>query len=55
MLTVIIVLIALGILLWAAERYLPGAQPFKGIALFLIVLFGVIWLLAAAGIHFPLR
>ncbi len=48
--SLVIILAAIGVILWAADRYLPIAQPFKGIAFFLIVLLGVILVLNFAGI-----
>jgi hypothetical protein len=51
--TIIIVVLAVGVLVWAVDRYLPAAQPFKGIAILLIILLAVIWILSGTGIGLP--
>lgn len=50
LIAIIVILIVLGIIAWAADRYLPLQQPFKGIVLFLIILVGCLLLLNAAGV-----
>jgi len=47
---VILVLLVVGVLVWAADRYLPIAQPFKGIIMFLIILLACIWILHILGV-----
>jgi len=51
----IVILIVLGILVWAVDKYLTLAQPFKGIVIVLIILFGCLLLLRAAGVLGSLR
>jgi len=53
--TLIVVLLVLGFLLWAAERYLPVEQPFKGIAMFLICVLAAVLILNAFGVGTGLR
>jgi hypothetical protein len=48
--SLIIVLVLVGILVWAANAYLPVAQPFKGIVIFLIILCGVLWVAQTFGV-----
>lgn len=50
LIALIVILIVLGILIWAVQTYLPIAQPFKGIVIFLIILIGCLLLLRAAGV-----
>lgn len=50
LLVLIVVLVCFGILIWAADRYLSIAQPFKGLIIFLIVVVGVIFILNALGV-----
>lgn len=45
----IVVLIAVGLIGWAADKWLPLEYPIKGLVLFLIVVVGVLVFLAAAG------
>lgn len=46
----IVIILAVGVLVWAAERYLRAAEPFKGIAIFLVVLLGVLLVLRQFGV-----
>jgi uncharacterized membrane protein YjdF len=48
LITVIIILVVLSILVWAADRYL--AMPFKGIIIFLMILVACIYMLHLAGV-----
>jgi hypothetical protein len=49
-LSILVLLIVAGILVWAVQTYLPIAQPFKGIAIFIIIVIACVMLLRAAGI-----
>jgi hypothetical protein len=57
LITIIVVLIVVGLLVWVVDRYLPVAQPFKGLVIVLIVLLLVIWLLSGIGVlpHWRVR
>lgn len=43
LITILVVALLVGLVFWAANKYLEIAQPFKGIVLFIIVLIFVIW------------
>ena len=45
----IVVLVVLGLLIWAINAYAPIAQPFKGIVIVLLVLVACIYLLNLVG------
>jgi hypothetical protein len=49
-LSLLVILIVAGILVWAIQTYLPIAQPFKGLAIFVVILIACYFLLKAAGI-----
>ena len=56
MITVIIVLIVLGLLLYLVETYIPMAPPFKVVIRVVVVLFLILYLLRVFGIaDIPLR
>lgn len=48
--SVIIVIIVIGLLIWLIERYAPLPEPFKGILIILLVVLAIFWLLTRAGI-----
>lgn len=48
--TAIIILIAVGLLVWVINAYLPVPQPFKGVIIVLLVLVAVLYLLRLAGV-----
>jgi hypothetical protein len=52
---VILVLIAIGFLLWLANRYIPMAPPIKTILNIVVVIVVIVWLLQVLGIlgHAP--
>ena len=49
-LTILIVLIVAGLLLWLANSYIPMAQPIKTILNVVVVVVVVIWLLKVFGV-----
>lgn len=48
--TVVVVLIVVGVLLWLVQTYLPIAAPIKMLIQVVVVLFLVLWLLNVFGI-----
>lgn len=50
LITAIIVILIVGVLVWAINTYLPVAQPFKGIIIVLLVLVACLYLLKLAGL-----
>lgn len=50
LITVILVLVILGFIVWLLMRFVPIASPFREIILFVIVLAVVLWLLSFFGI-----
>lgn len=50
MITVLIVLIIIGVLMYLVETYVPMAPPFKLIIRIVVILFVVLWLLRIFGI-----
>jgi hypothetical protein len=50
LLTVIIVLLVVGVLLWLANTYLPMDRKIKGILNAVVVIVVVIWLLKVFGL-----
>ena len=55
LLALVVILIVVGILVWAVQTYLQIAQPFKGIVIVLLILFGCLLLLKWAGVIGQLR
>ena len=49
-LTILLVIVVVGILLWAINTYLPMDAKIKQILNIVVVLFLVIWLLSAFGV-----
>ena len=50
LITVVLVLVILGFIVWLLMRFVPIASPFREIILFVIVLAVVLWLLSFFGI-----
>lgn len=50
LLTLVIVLIVVGVLLWLMNTYIPMAAPIKKIINILVICFVVIWLLKSLGL-----
>jgi hypothetical protein len=50
MLQVVLVIIIVGILMWAVTTYIPIAQPFKNILIAVVVIALVLWLLSVFGL-----
>ncbi len=57
MIHVLVVIVVVGVLLWAVTTYVPMAQPIKGILVGVVVLALVLWLLSVFGLldSFPTR
>ena len=50
LISVVIVLIVVGVLLWAANNYIPMDGKIKSIMNFVVVIAVVLWLLSAFGV-----
>lgn len=50
LITIFLVLVVVGVVLWAVTTYIPMAPPIKAIIIGLAVLVVVIWLLQAFGL-----
>lgn len=50
LITVVIVLIVVGLLLWLVNAYIPMARPIKTILNVVVVLAVILWLLSVFGI-----
>lgn len=48
--TIIIVLVVVGVLMWLINTYIPMASPIKTILNVVVVLAVIIWLLSAFGV-----
>lgn len=48
--SLIIVLIVIGLVMWAVNAYLPIAQPIKNVVMLLLVLAACLWLLGSVGV-----
>ncbi|HUZ57149.1 MAG TPA: Thivi_2564 family membrane protein [Hanamia sp.] len=55
LLTILIVLIVVGVLLWLVNNYLPMDRKIKGILNAVVVIVVVVWLLKAFGLLDSLR
>lgn len=56
LISIIIVLIVLGLVLWLVQTYLPLPPPIKTVITIVVVLFICVWLLQAVGVtHLSLR
>lgn len=50
LLTIVLILIVVGVLLWLVNSYIPMAKPIKTILNAVVVIAVVIWLLKAFGV-----
>jgi hypothetical protein len=50
LITVIIVLVIVGVLMWMINAYIPMARPIKTILNVVVVIAVILWLLSAFGI-----
>jgi hypothetical protein len=50
LITVVIVLIVVGVLLWLINTYIPMARPIKTILNIVVVICVILWLLSVFGI-----
>jgi hypothetical protein len=50
LITIILILIGVGVLLWLVNSYIPMARPIKAILNAVVVIVVVIWLLKAFGV-----
>lgn len=50
LISIVIVLVVVGVLLWIINRYIPMAAPIKSILNIVVVIAVVLWLLSAFGI-----
>ncbi len=50
LITVIVVLVVVGFLLWLVNAYVPMAGPIKGILNLIVIVALVLWLLSVFGI-----
>jgi hypothetical protein len=50
LITVVLVLVVVGVLLWLINAYIPMARPIKTILNVVVVIVVILWLLSAFGI-----
>jgi len=50
LISLVVVLIVVGVLLWLVNTYIPMAQPIKTIINVVVIIAVVLWLLAAFGV-----
>jgi hypothetical protein len=50
LISLVVVLIVVGVLLWLVNTYIPMAQPIKTIINVVVIIAVVLWLLSAFGI-----
>jgi hypothetical protein len=55
LLTILIVLIVVGVLLWLVNTYIPMDRKIKNILNVVVVIFVIIWLLKAFGLFDSLK
>lgn len=55
LLTVILILIVVGFLLWVVNTYIPMAGPIKTLLNLLVVIVVIIWLLQTFGLIGPIQ
>lgn len=55
LLTIIIVILAVGVILWLVNTYIPMQRTIKGILNAVVVIFLVIWLLKVFGVFGSLQ
>lgn len=48
--TIILILIAVGVLLWLVNTYIPMARPIKTILNVVVIILVILWLLGVFGI-----
>ena len=48
--SVVVVLVIVGLILWLVQTYIPMAAPFKTIITVVVVLFLCVWLLRVFGV-----
>lgn len=57
LITIVLVLIVVGVLLWLINTYIPMASPIKTILNLVVIIAVVLWVLAAfgviSGVHIP--
>lgn len=53
LLDLIVVLVVVGVVLWAVNQFVPMAPPFKTLINVLVVVFVCLWLLRAVGFVGP--
>ncbi len=49
-LTILLVIVVVGVVLWAINQYVPMAPPIKNLLNIVIILILVVWLLSAFGL-----
>lgn len=50
LISIIVVLIVVGVLLWLVNAYIPMARPIKNILNIVVILAVILWLLSAFGL-----
>lgn len=55
LITLVVVLLVLAVLCWAIQHYLPGDATLKGVACFVVVVIGLLYVLSAFGVGPALR
>jgi hypothetical protein len=55
LISVIVVLIVIGVVLWLINTYVPMQPPFKTIINVLVILILCLWLLSLVGVVGPIR
>jgi hypothetical protein len=55
LITVVVVLIVVGVLLWLVNTYIPMASPIKAILNVVVVIAVILWLLSVFGILSDVR
>jgi hypothetical protein len=55
LISVIVVLIVIGVVLWLVNAYIPMAPPFKTIINVVVILILCLWLLSLVGVVGPIR
>jgi len=55
LLTIILVLVVAGVLLWAIESFVPMSPPIKRLLQVVVVIVLLVWVLQGTGILAPLK
>lgn len=56
LISLLVVVIVIGVVLWLIQTYVPMPAPFKTLVMVILALVACVWLLQAAGIaHLGLR